>query len=141
MYSQEIALYSNQPTTNIRALSFSYLYNFFLYNHDPARFSTLYVLPAFDVLGPMGREDYPNIMDVPQTKEELMAMRPSGQLEVFHAYHVQGHRATNYKKWYGCNKSLYYQAKYEYMYEPYVVGTVHAIHRFDEVSLLSMAAT
>ena len=119
-----------------------YLYNFFLYNTSTKRFNTLYVLPAFevDVLGisePNTSKGYTAAEKVPATKEELLSTWEEKSARVFHHFHRRGHQSTKYDTFFegSCaNGSMKYGVEYQYMYEPYVVGMVHGLHRFDEVS-------
>jgi hypothetical protein len=120
-----------------------YLYDFLLHNklrNDTERFSTLYVLPAFEVFD----------NDVPQNRKELMHMmmgqrngdnkrRRQRKVTMFHDYYKLGHRATEYKRWFNCQdegRTHYPVTRYEYKFEPYVIGMTHAMHYFDEVSIL-----
>lgn len=120
-----------------------YLYDFLLHNrlrNDTERFSTLYVLPAFDVFD----------NDVPQNRKELMHMmirqrkgdnkrRRQRKVTMFHDYYKLGHRASEYKRWFNCQdegRTHYPVTRYEYKFEPYVIGMTHAMHYFDEVSIL-----
>jgi len=119
-----------------------YLIDFFRRQQDRSKIhSTLYVLPAFDVFGK--KKDLntmlTDVKEVPQTKDKLLDTISKKEAETFHEYWAPGHRATNFDKWYQCNSNNgtdpsaeLYPINYEFMFEPYVVGTIHAVHRFDE---------
>ena len=113
-----------------------YLYNFFLYNKSEQRFTTLHVLPAFEVNAQDkgGGSQHFEVENVPSTKEELVSKYKNNKARVFHHFHRRGHQATNSDKWFKCGFNVQYPVEYQYMYEPYVVGMTHSIHRFDEVS-------
>lgn len=105
-----------------------YLKDFFAKNDDPKRFSTLYVVPAFE-MAMKGRD----VTSFPTVKSELMKLLSSGKAQGFHMdYFAPGHGSTNFEHWYECQPQETYPIKYQFMFEPYVVGSRHGLHRFDD---------
>jgi len=104
--------------------SYEYLRDFFLLNTSEKRFSTLYVVPAFEIS---------NTSNVPHSKEELLKMIALKKVdEGFHMdYWPPGHNSTDFSRWYNCNGGDTYQIDYQYFFEPYIAGYYHALHRFD----------
>lgn len=99
------------------------LRDFVTLNTNPKRYSTLYVVPAFEVRGS------PSVL--PRTSDDLSGMILSGKAQGFHMeYFSKGHNSTNFTKWLGCHGKSY-PIEYTYMFEPYVVGSIHSIHHFD----------
>jgi len=112
------------PSTSMHG----YLKDFFSTNKDQDKYSTLYVIPAFELVGGVeynGR--------APRTKEDLLDMVSLKMVKGFHMdYFSPGHNSTNFDYWYKCNRFETYSIQYKYMFEPYVVGSTHALHRFDD---------
>jgi glycosyltransferase-like protein LARGE len=96
----------------------------------------LYVLPAFEVFGEGSDRNIASVTsleDVPNNKTQLLAMLAAKKIEPFHMdYHSAGHGRTNYGKWYTCPKDTSYPISYSWMFEPYVVGSLYGIPRFNE---------
>ena len=112
--------------------AYDYLREFISTNNDPNRFSTLYVIPAFEEV--MSEEiSATNIAAIPSNKEELQMMIELNQAQGFHMdYFKAGHGSTQYNRWYNCTEEGKYQVDYKRGFEPYVLGTRHAIHRFED---------
>jgi glycosyltransferase-like protein LARGE len=99
-------------------------------------FKTLYVMPAFELFGEEGTKNNSTVtrLDrVPKIKKQVLALLSRKKLEPFHIdYYPEGHAATNYNKWLKCPKEDSYPITYTFRFEPYVVGTRHGIHAFNE---------
>jgi len=102
---------------------YEHLKEFVTQNDNPKRFSTLYVVPAFEVTDSQD----------PRTFDELSQLISSGRAKGFHIdYFSKGHNSTKFSKWLDCQGEIVtYPIEYTYMFEPYVVGSVHSLHRFD----------
>jgi len=112
------------PSNNMH----DYLKDFFSANKNSNRFSTLYVVPAFEFVGRSG-----DIKMIPGNKEQLLDMAFSGKVHGFHMdYFASGHNSTNFNHWLNCHSNETYSIKYQYMFEPYVAGSRHSLHRFDD---------
>ena len=111
------------PSNNMH----DYLKDFFTGNKNSLRFSTLYVVPAFEFVGRSGD----NVLL--GSKEQLLEMAFSGKVVGFHTEHfAPGHNNTNFNLWLSCDSNKTYSIKYQYMFEPYVAGSRHSLHRFDD---------
>ena len=109
------------PSTNMH----KHLKDFFIQNKEPKRFSTLYVIPAFE----LNR----GIHKIPGSQGELLDMISRREAQGFHMDHFSpGHNSTNFNQWYSCHTNGTYPIQYQYMFEPYVAGSRYGLHRFDD---------
>mmetsp|Transcript_12881 Transcript_12881/g.15112 ORF Transcript_12881/g.15112 Transcript_12881/m.15112 type:complete len:135 (-) Transcript_12881:132-536(-) len=97
---------------------------------------TVFVLPAFDHM-----EIIPDSQlsadhwSFPTNKNEVTKLYEDGVMPQFRLHQYEkGHRSTNYSKWIGNNTKASYPIKYEYGYEPYVIGAKKNIPRFYDFS-------
>ena len=118
--------------TRVSTLSDSDLYSKVRHLYLLNNLTALYVLPSFESFGD-GSGVVTSFEYAPQTKKELMVMLEKGKVVAFHMeYNPKGQNATNYERWYACeNETETYPIEYQWMYEPYVVGSRLAIHLFD----------
>ena len=102
-------------------------------NTDPHRHHAFYVLPAFEAFG-----DETGVVTslkyIPQTRELLRKALDARTVAGFHMeYNAKGQNASNYDRWYACQDEMEtYPIQYQWMYEPYVVGSRLAMHLFDD---------
>ena len=103
-------------------------------NTDPRRHHSLYVLPAFEAFGDDEAGAVTSLKHVPPTRERLRQALDAGTVAGFHLeYNAKGQNASDYDRWYACeDERETYAIEYQWMYEPYVVGSHLAMHLFDD---------
>jgi hypothetical protein len=116
----------------------------------PLPTKTCWVLPAFERLkvaptstrssikyNIAAEDEVTDVALVPKTKSELLkAIHHDKVVTTFHPYVADGHRATDYEKWYTYNDNssaaatMMYSIDYAKWFEPYVVCKVDDLHSF-----------
>ena len=96
------------------------------------RFSTLWVLPAFERFPEAPAKSVETLALIPETKRELLSLLSQHKkIQPFHIdYFPLGHEPTNFDKWYKCPEGETYPANYSYYFEPYVVGNRYGIPNY-----------
>ena len=111
-----------------------YIRQFMANNTDPGRHHAFYVLPAFEAFGRDETGVVKSLEDVPPTRKRLREALDAGTVAGFHLeYNAKGQNASDYDRWYACeDEKETYTIEYQWMYEPYVVGSHLAMHLFDD---------
>ena len=92
----------------------------------------MFVLPAFDHMEIIPDSQLSaDHLSFPTNKNEVTKMYEDDVMPQFRSHkYRKGHNSTNYSKWIGNNTKASYPIKYEYGYEPYVIGAKKHIPRF-----------
>ncbi len=96
-------------------------------------YTTVFVLPAFEILPNGNDSSVDDLEHVPETKLELMSMIDEEKAQSFHVdFFAKGHGATDYWKWYHCKSGDSYGIDFHWSYEPYIIANRYGIPSFIE---------